>query len=215
MKGLLITFEGVDGGGKSLQASMLASACSQRGLDVVQTWEPGGSRIGQQLRELILGCQYDIHKFTELFLFMADRAEHVAEIIMPAIERGAVVICDRYVRSTEVYQGMVKQTAPLEVVQQLNTLATQGVKPDIELLIDCPVKTIIRRMDKRGEKSKYDKMSMDFHEKIRTSYLEVATRDNHIHIIDGDQDPDDVFRQIWSFVHDYQEFRDLARYEGL
>ena len=215
MRGTLITFEGVDGGGKSKQSTMLASALRQRGLDVILTREPGGSDIGEHLRKLVTSSDHKLHKLTELFLFMADRSEHVSEVIIPALERGAIVICDRYIRSTEVYQGVVKQAATMDVVTMLNNIATQGRKPDIEILIDCPVPTIIRRMDRRGEKSKFDKMSVDFHQSIRDGYLSIAAREKHLFVVDGDKDPDRVFIKIWQMVNDCQQFKNLAFYEGV
>jgi dTMP kinase len=137
MKGLFITLEGIDGGGKSTQAARLAQWLEREGRCVVLTREPGGTPVGERLRELVLSPDNHIVPEAELFLYLADRAVHVAEVIRPALERGCVVICERYTDSTVAYQGYGRGL-DRDLLRRLNDMATGGLAPDLTLVLDLP-----------------------------------------------------------------------------
>ncbi len=137
MRGLFITLEGIDGGGKSTQAARLAEWLEREGRCVVLTREPGGTAVGERLRELVLSPGNHIVPEAELFLYLADRAAHVAEVIRPALARGCVVICERYTDSTVAYQGYGRGL-DRELLRRLNDLATGGLTPDLTLVLDLP-----------------------------------------------------------------------------
>jgi dTMP kinase len=137
MRGLFITLEGIDGGGKSTQAARLAQWLEREGRCLVLTREPGGTPVGERLRELVLSPGNHIVPEAELFLYLADRAVHVAEVIRPALERGCVVVCERYTDSTVAYQGYGRGL-DRDLLRRLNDMATGGLAPDLTLVLDLP-----------------------------------------------------------------------------
>jgi len=171
MRGALITIEGVEGSGKSTQCRLLAARLTARGHEVVLTREPDGTATGVAVRRL-----FDLAPtptpLAQVFLFMAARQQHVAEVIRPAIARGAVVVSDRYADATVAYQGY-GQGVDLEIIHDLNTLATGGVMPDLTVLLDLDPAVGMARIAGRALDA-FEQMDLGFHRRVREGYLEIA-----------------------------------------
>lgn len=180
MRGKFITFEGIDGSGKSTQLRMLASELRFRGFDVLTTCEPGGTPLGRRLREAFLETEETVAPLAELLLFAADRAQHVNFLIKPELENGKIVISDRYSDATAAYQGAGRGFDD-ETINQVISLATGGLKPDLTLFFDLSVSEAILRTNSRsndGErKNRMDSEAIDFYERTRSSYLEIAANE--------------------------------------
>lgn len=173
MKGLFITLEGIDGCGKSTQASLLADRIKELGCKVVHTFEPGGTELGRLVRSLFLQKDAALDARTELFLMAADRSHHVAKVIRPALKRGAVVVCERYVDSSVAYQGYGGDI-PVEDVLQVNELATQGLEPHITFLLDIDPKEVANRRARADDRM--EAREADFHQRVRQGYLQLAKK---------------------------------------
>ena len=180
--GKLITFEGIDGCGKSTQMRLLEQYLLERGAQVLSTREPGGTELGKKIRSALLdGGPGSVEPLAELLLYAADRAHHVRRVVMPALAEGKMVLSDRFYDATTVYQGYARGF-DLSLVNQLNALATGGLKPDLTLLFDLDVEIGLRRTRKRGDKTsgiagqpdRLDQEPMEFHERVRRAYLEIA-----------------------------------------
>jgi dTMP kinase len=180
-RGLFITFEGIEGCGKSTQISLLAGWLTGRGLPVETTREPGGTPLGLSLRALLLDPAFAATApEAEMFLYLADRAQNVRERIRPALEAGRVVLCDRHADATTVYQGAMRGLG-LDRAGELNVLATGGLKPDRTVLLDLPVVEGLRRATERrraaGGGDRMEEEPRDFHEGVRQAYLDLARRE--------------------------------------
>lgn len=177
MTGKFITFEGIDGSGKSTQLRILSGELRSRGVDVITTCEPGGTPLGRHLREAFLETEETVSPLAELLLFAADRAQHVEFLIKPAIAAGRVVISDRYADATSAYQGAGRGFEK-EMVQEIIRLATGGLKPDLTLFFDIPVETALERTKKRDQAeakaNRMDGETADFYSRVRNAYLEIA-----------------------------------------
>ena len=177
MAGVFITFEGVDGCGKSTQLRLLASELRMRGLEVVTTREPGGTSLGKRLRNVLLDPQIEVDPLAELLLFAADRAQHVRTLLRPAIETGDIALSDRYADATAAYQGAGRNFTP-ELISQVIEIATSGLKPDLTLIFDLPVAECLARTRRRTEAdSKADRLDAEdaaFHTRVRNAYLAMA-----------------------------------------
>ena len=201
---MFITFEGLDFSGKSTQAQLLVDMLKQRNHSgqhpvVHFVREPGGSRISEQIRSLLLDRKYpEMTDTAELMLFSASRTQLVKEVIIPALQRGETVVCDRYYDSTTAYQGYGRGL-DLPAVRTINRLATAGTDPDLTLLIDIPVDEIERRKQKAG--LTFDRMESsgrDFYERVRGGFLEIAKQESHRFVtIDGTAPVDTVRMQVW------------------
>jgi len=165
-----ITFEGIEGSGKTTLSRWLAEWLNTQEIPTLWTCEPGGSELGVALRNALLHSSVDI--LTELFLFLADRAHHVRTVILPALQRGTWVICDRYADSTLAYQGYGRGLN-LRWLRQLNKVATQGLKPDLTFLIDVPVEVALTRTT---QPNRFEQESLAFHQRVRKGYLQLAER---------------------------------------
>ena len=172
MRGLLISVEGVEGSGKSTHCRLLGQWLTARGLEVVLTSEPDGTPIGSAIRALFEQDGMPPTPLTQTFLFMAARQQHIAEVIRPALARGAVVVSDRYADATLAYQGF-GGGMELETIRDLNALATGGVMPDLTILLDLDPAEGIRRISDRPLDA-FEKMDMGFHRRVREGYLEIA-----------------------------------------
>ena len=184
-RGKLITFEGIDGCGKSTQMRLLGQYLTERGVAVVSTREPGGTELGRKVRSALLdGGPGSVEPLAELLLYAADRAQHVRRVILPALSLGKVVLSDRFYDATTVYQGYARGF-DLELVNQLNELATGGLKPDLTLLFDLDVETGLKRTMRRGDGTgvteagpdRLDQEPVEFHERVRQAYLDIAARE--------------------------------------
>lgn len=172
-----ITFEGPDGCGKSTQAKLLAEHLKQEGLDVLFTREPGGSEIGDQVRDILMSLSNKgMDPRTEFLLFSSSRAQLVQEVIRPHLEGGGLVVCDRYYHSSLAYQGYGHQL-PLEVLEAITAFATQDLQPDLIFLLDLPVEQGLSRREKSGSWNRLDDYDFEFHRRARKGYLELAAKD--------------------------------------
>jgi dTMP kinase len=204
-KGLFITFEGPEGAGKSTQIKLLALLLKKYRIPFVVTREPGGSRLSTHLRRWILNkLEYKLTGETELFLFLADRSQHVAEVIKPALKRGCVVLCDRYTDSTLAYQGGGRGF-DMDLLETNNRLASDGLKPDITLLFDLPVETGLKRALGRGKgKDRMEKENLEFHRRVRKVFLNIARRNKkRVLILDAGQKVELVYQQMLEKLIDH------------
>jgi dTMP kinase len=203
VSGLFITFEGGDGSGKTTQITLLAQWLENQGHRVCVTREPGGTDLGLELREIILHSTGFISPRAEALLYAADRAHHVHTIVRPALERGEVVVQDRYLDSSVAYQGAGRVLDPGEV-EGLSLWATENLLPDVTFLLDVPARVA---KDRQGvSERKFDRLeaeALDFHERVRESYLTRASDDaRRIIVIDGTASIDDIHQIITQKVSD-------------
>lgn len=199
MRGLLITVEGVEGSGKTTLCERLGQWLGARGLEVVLTSEPDGTPLGSTIRGLFDQDGVAPTPLTQTFLFMAARQQHVAQVIRPALARGAVVVSDRYADATLAYQGF-GGGIELETIRDLNALATGGVMPDLTILLDLDPTEGIRRISDRPLDA-FEKLDPAFHRRVREGYLEIARADkNRVVVLDAARDADalhaDVVRAV-------------------
>ena len=180
MSGKFITFEGIDGSGKSTQLQMLAGELHSRGVEPIITCEPGGTALGRQFREAFLETKETVAPMAELLSFAADRAQHVEFLIKPALAAGHLVISDRYADATFAYQGAGRGFSEEKVLQVID-LATGGLKPDLTLFFDIRVEDAITRMLERDEsetkKNRMDEETVEFYTRVRAAYLGIAQRE--------------------------------------
>jgi dTMP kinase len=191
-----IVFDGVEGCGKSTQARLLGEALEAQGFHVVLTLEPGGTAIGEAVRHCLLNPAFEeMHELTEAFLFCADRAQHVLEVIRPALEAGSVVISDRYASSTMVYQGYAGGIGA-EAIEVLNWYATKGLQPDLLIVLDLDPIAGLRR--KRGDLAdRIERKSLDFHQRVREGFIEYAQKlGPRAVVLDADRDPVAVAQDV-------------------
>lgn len=197
MSGAFITFEGIEGSGKTTQAKLLKGYLESKGLEVVLTREPGGTELSERIRQLLADPSLPIRPEAELMLFMASRAQHVRELIRPALERGATVICDRFADSSAAYQGYGRGI-DLELISALNEFATGGLKPDLTILLDLDPEEGLRRARRgRGDLDRIELEELEFHRRVREGYLEMARREpDRFVVIRADVDIDSVHRRV-------------------
>jgi dTMP kinase len=188
--GVFIVLEGPEGAGKSTQARLLADRLRNGGNDVVLTREPGGTPIGEQIRAILLDqANCAMLPATEALLYLAARAQHVGDVIKPALERGAVVVCDRFADSTLAYQGGGRGL-PMQDLRAAQRLATGGVAPTLRILVDVPVEVgLRRRLGVEDEVNRLDVAGIEFHRRVRAAYLAMVAEDRSSWVvIDGDDE---------------------------
>ena len=191
---MFVTFEGLDGSGKSTQAELLRARLEGDGVDVVSTREPGGTELGEKLRDLVLHGGH-VTPWAEALLYAAARAQHVDEVIRPALERGAAVICDRYVDSSVAYQGVGRELG-LERVLELNLAAVGGLLPDRTLLLALDAAAIDSRLT--GEHDRLERESEEFHARAAAGYRELAERfPERIVVLDATRPPDELAEEVY------------------
>ncbi len=198
---MFITFEGVDLCGKTTQAEILIKKLKEHGFDIVFVREPGGTRISELIRKILLDKENrEMCSTTELFLFSASRAQLVVEVIIPALNSGKVVVCDRFYDSTLAYQGYGRGI-DIEKIKIVNELASSGLVPDLTFLIDIPVAEIYRRKkQKYGDFDRMENSGAEFYERVRSGYLELARKEGRFYVIDGVKGIDEISDEIWSIV---------------
>jgi len=200
--GLLVTFEGPEGGGKTTQSRWLHRRLVGYGYEAVLTREPGGTTLGEAVREWLLGLTNEaLAPQAEALLHTAARAQHVACVIRPALDRGAIVVCDRFVDSTLAYQGGGRGLDE-QMLRALQDFATQGVWPDLTILLDVPVEVGLARRRASGEPlTRLDRESVAFHERVRAWYRMAAAREpERWQVVDGQQPAEDVANEVWNAV---------------
>jgi dTMP kinase len=207
--GVFLTFEGMDGSGKTTQMRRLAARLRARGRTVVETVEPGGTAIGKQIRRILLdAANQELSPTAELLLYFASRAQNVDEIILPALGRGEIVLADRFTDSSLVYQGCGRGLGT-EAVVALDRVACRGLKPDLTLLVDIDVETSLARARARNSaepnpETRMDDQAMEFHRKVYEAYQALAAREpERIRRIDGGASVEEIEREIWTVVAAY------------
>ncbi|MEI7474116.1 MAG: dTMP kinase [bacterium] len=201
-KGYFITFEGADGSGKTTQISKLSNYLTNNNTKNIQTRDPGGTELGSSLRQILLHYPNYISPNCELFLYLADRSQHVDEKILPALKEGNIVLCDRFIDSSLAYQGYGRGI-DLNQIIELNKIATRGLIPDLTILLDIDTDTAANRIAR--EKDRFESEAQEFHKKVRQGYLEVAKSDpSRFVIINANQSIEDIFTQLISVLKEKQ-----------
>jgi dTMP kinase len=206
-RGVFITLEGPDGSGKSTQARLLAERLRREGHAVLESVEPGGTRIGQQIRRILLDPAHaELRPTAELLLMFAARAQNVEEAILPALEQGQIVVSDRFTDSSIAYQGAGRGLG-WDTVLQVDRIACRGLKPDLTLCIDIDTETGLARAHSRNRnetgksESRLDEQAVEFHQKARAAYHELARREpRRFRLIDGGGAPEAVAEKVWDAV---------------
>jgi dTMP kinase len=205
---MFITLEGIEGSGKTTQIDRLVEFLEDKGFECVTTRQPGGTRIGENIRSILLDpANNSLEPTAELLLYMADRAQHIHELIKPCLKEGKTVVCDRYYDATLVYQGFARGLN-IELIRKLHHLLFNDLKPDITLLLDLPPILGLERAwqqlntgQRSGRESRFETEKVAFHEKVRAGYLELARQEpDRIRIIDAAPPPDQVFADISKIV---------------
>ena len=198
---MFITFEGPEGSGKSSQLPALASFLESRGYDVVSTREPGGTRIGNQIREILMRMDNtELHPRTEILLFQAARAQLIEELILPNLADGKVILCDRYGDSTLAYQGY-GHGLDLDRLKMILEFATGGLKPDLTILLDVDVMVGLKRKKAKEEWNRMDAFELSFHERVRRGYHELFNQEPaRWKIVDASQSQEQVQKDIRQIV---------------
>lgn len=194
---MLITFEGIEGCGKSTQVDLLFDYLTTKGYNVIKTREPGGTVFGEALRDVALQKNIDVFPLSELLTIMAIRAQHVEELIMPALQDRTIVLCDRFVDASYAYQGYGRGI-DLGIIETLNRLVTKGIRPNLTVLIDCAAGLGLQRKAKDHRSlDRFEKESLSFHRKIRKAYLKLADEDQRrFFVVDGKSKIGDLHRLI-------------------
>ena len=207
MKGTFVTFEGIEGSGKSTQIVLLANTLKTSGLHVVLTREPGGTPIGDQVRKILLDpANSGLDPSAELLLYAASRAQHLHEVIVPALEQGAIVLCDRFSDATLAYQGYGRGL-DIEKIRALDRLVTAVMRPDLTVLFDIDAASGLARARGRNSsrglaaEARFENEELVFHERVRQGYLTLARQEpDRIRMVDASPQPEDVQRSVWSVV---------------
>ncbi|MFZ6017052.1 MAG: dTMP kinase [Nitrospirota bacterium] len=203
-EGFFISFEGIEGTGKSTQAKLLYEYLRGKGFDVVLTGEPGGTTIGLKIREMLLSIENKkISPVTELLLYNASRAQHIKEVILPAINRGHIVVTDRFSDSTVAYQGYGRGI-DLNLIDPLDRIATKGLRPGITILLDLDVEVGLKRNRGINKTDRLELEDIEFHKKVRKGYLEIATKEpGRIKLIDASTGIEEIHRKVVEIVEDF------------
>ena len=195
-----ITFEGVEGSGKSTQLRRVADRLRRKRRRVLVTREPGGTRIGRILRGVLLEKSHrELDPVAEWLLFEADRRQHVVEVLRPAVAEGLFVLCDRFSDATEAYQ-QVGRRMDARLVRRVDGLARDGLVPDLTLLYDIDPRRGLERANRRGGRSvgRFEETELDFHEAVRRAYLRIAKREPHrVRVLDASRPVAELFRETW------------------
>lgn len=205
-RGLFITFEGPEGSGKSTQLRRLAARLRSEGSTVLETAEPGGTAIGMQIRRVLLDAKnHELRPTTELLLMFAARAQNVDELILPALSRGEIVLCDRFTDSSLVYQGAARGLGA-EVVYEVDRIACRGLVPDLTIVVDIATELGLERARARNQntqdvETRLDEQAIEFHRKVRDAYLQLASDEpRRVKLIDGAGTQEGVEKEVWGVV---------------
>jgi len=218
---LFITFEGVEGSGKTTQIRRLKRYLTHRGIPCKVTREPGGPPISEKIRKILLNPEHrEMVPLTELFLYEAARAQHLKDVVEPILKKGGVVLCDRFADATTAYQGFGRKLG-LELIKRLNHLATQGRKPDITFLLDCPSvlglkRAVLRNQrQRRTKEERFEREKIQFHHRVRMGYRWIAKKEpRRVKVIDTRNGPDKVFEKIRDIVDNLIGFKG-SRVQGV
>ena len=204
MAGTFITFEGIDGSGKSTQLRLLANFLKSKGCDALLTREPGGTPVGNRLRAALLDAHEEVDPLAELLVFAADRAQHVRRVLRPALDEGRVVFSDRYADATAAYQGAGRGFSP-ELIGEIIQLATEGLKPDLTVLFDLSVdESNVRTRRRSNEKQRGDRLDAeteDFHIRVRDAYLRLADAEpGRIKVVETNRPVEETHERVKEIV---------------
>jgi len=207
-KGFFIVFEGPDGSGKSTQAELLFKKLKHDGHSCIITEEPGGTPEGEKIRDLLLNPDYELCPKTELFLFLADRAEHVNRIIQPSLKEGKVVICSRYIYSTLVYQGIVRQITALEFLKQINLFAVNKIEPNMVFFLDILPEEGLSKAKQNSsmhysfqDGDRIEMEGLDFQRRVREGYFRLASQySKTFEIVKGDRSIQEIGKTIYDLA---------------
>ncbi|MXY14612.1 MAG: dTMP kinase [Proteobacteria bacterium] len=197
LRGKFITFEGTEGTGKTTQIQCLEEYLHSRGLNVLVTREPGGTRAGEQVRTVLLEqTEVPLDARTELLLMFAARAQHLAEIIYPALRDGAWVLCDRFTDASYAYQGGGRGISDSDI-KEIESVVHLGFQPDLTIVLTCALETAMQRVSSRGKKDRFERESQDFFERVHAAYLKLAGRDpERFAVIDTEPEIEEVASRI-------------------
>lgn len=209
MRGKFITFEGIDGSGKSTQARLLAGELRLKGYNVLTTCEPGGTPLGRRLREAFLETEETVAPLAELLLFAADRAQHVEFLVKPALEEGKIVVSDRFADATIAYQG-AGRGFPEKTINQIVNLATGGLKPDLTVFFDLPIEKAILRANSRTEnetvRNRMDSETTDFYKRVRAAYLKIAEKESkRFRVVEASGSVEEIRARVMEIVTKFLE----------
>ena len=199
MKGLFITFEGIDGGGKTTQLALAAKWLREQGYEVVESREPGGTPLAERVRELVLDPSLPLTTTTQTLLYLAARSEHVDKLLRPSVEAGRIVLCDRFSDSTLVYQGLSqgKSLAELAMLRNLCSFASAGLAPDLTLVFDGRPEVLVRRRAARGVSDRYELQGLDFQQALRNGFLALAEAEpERLKLIDAEGSQEQVAASV-------------------
>lgn len=204
MAGIFITFEGTEGCGKTTQIHKLEEFLKLRSHDIVVTREPGGTNIGDQIRKILLSVENrGMFPIAELFLYAAARSQHVDEVISPALKEGKIVLCDRFADATTAYQGAARMIGR-DFLSQIHNIAAHNLKPDLTIVLDCPAEVGLKRAWERneremisGKEDRFEQETVQFHEKVRNGYLEIArTEPDRVKVINACESKETVHQKV-------------------
>jgi dTMP kinase len=197
-RGKFITFEGGEGSGKSTQVALLAERLRAGGIETVVTREPGGTPLGESIRTLVLDAAPE--PVTELLLFAAARAEHVAKVIRPALDHGTWVVSDRFMDSTRVYQGLLGGV-PQDVIASIEARSVAPTFPDLTFVLDLPAAEGLKRTEARGALSRFDAAHADYHERLRQAFRDIAAAEpDRCLLLDASRAPELIAGDVWTAV---------------
>jgi dTMP kinase len=200
-KGIFISLEGIEGTGKTTQARLLSERLTEKGYETILTQEPGGTVIGSRIREILLHVDHrEMSYMAELLLYNADRAQHLSEKILPALNEGKVVITDRFTDSTVAYQGYGRGI-DIQLIMSINNIATEGIKPHLTLLFDLDVETGLKRNRGLNKVDRLELEDVEFHQKVRGGYFQIAKKEpDRVKIVDASLPLKIVEQKVWEIV---------------
>lgn len=205
-KGFFIVFEGPEGAGKTTQITMLEQNLISHNINPILTREPGGTKAADRIREVILDPNLEINPLSEFLLYSASRAQHVGEVIKPALERCETVISDRFFGASVAYQGYGRGL-DLDFIVDLSKKVTQGIEPDLVILLDIDPEIGLHRIAKRGQKDRLELADISFHKKVRSGFLAQAKSHNYWEVLSAEQSQTDLANDIWALVKDRMEIK--------
>jgi dTMP kinase len=202
-KGYFISIEGSDGSGKSTQIKLIKEYFASKGFEVVESREPGGTRIGEKIRDIILDNEnVEMSPVTEALLYAASRAQHVTEVIRPCLEQGKVIICDRYVDSSIAYQG-VGRGLGMDVVSKINSVAIQGIMPDLTIFFDIDPEVALNRKIEDGKADRLELEKLEFHKKVYKGYKQIASTNSRIKIVDASRSVMEIHKDVINIIDEF------------